>query len=187
METNRSERVFPVEEAGSLESRFRRWLQNPKKVLSPYIRTGMNILDIGCGPGFFTIEMAQLTGPTGHVTAADLQQGMLDKILKKIKDSNLSDRITLHLCRKDYIGLTGKFDLIFAFYVVHEVPDPSSFLRELITALKPGGKLLIVEPRFHVSAEAFDKTIEILAKYNLTMLKRRSTIMNREVMATLEY
>lgn len=186
METDRNERIFPVEEAGSLESRFRHWLQNPKKVLSPYIRPGMHILDIGCGPGFFTLEMARLTGPAGHVTAADLQQGMLEKIAHKIKGSDLSTRVTLHLCRPDYIGLTGKFDLIFAFYVVHEVPDQSSFFRELISAMKPGGKLLIVEPRFHVSAAAFDKTLDILSKYRLTLLKRRSTIVNREVLVALE-
>ena len=146
----------------------------------------MHMLDIGCGPGFFTLDMAQLAGPTGHVTAADLQQGMLERIASKIKDSDLSSRITLHLCRPDFIGLTGKYDLIFAFYMVHEVPDQSSFLRELISAMKPGGKLLIVEPRFHVSAEAFDKTIEILSNYDLTLLKRRSTLVNRELLAMHE-
>ncbi len=43
-------RVCPVELAGSLDNRFRRWLQNPRKILAPYVREGMKVLDIGCGP-----------------------------------------------------------------------------------------------------------------------------------------
>jgi hypothetical protein len=46
-------RVCPVELAGSLDNRFRRWIQNPYKILSPYVKEGMKVLDVGCGPRFF--------------------------------------------------------------------------------------------------------------------------------------
>jgi ubiquinone/menaquinone biosynthesis C-methylase UbiE len=69
----RNNRVCPVKRAGSLDNRIRRWIQNPKKILKPYIEEGMTVLDIGCGPGFFSIDMAQMVGKTGRVIAADLQ------------------------------------------------------------------------------------------------------------------
>ena len=44
----------------------------------------MTVLDVGCGPGFFTLDMARLVGPSGRVIAADLQEGMLEKLGQKI-------------------------------------------------------------------------------------------------------
>jgi ubiquinone/menaquinone biosynthesis C-methylase UbiE len=73
-------RVCPVEKAGMLDNSVRRLLQNPKKILEPYIYNGMTILDLGCGPGFFSIEIAKLLTDSGKVIAADLQEEMLDKI-----------------------------------------------------------------------------------------------------------
>ena len=73
----RNKYVCPAALAGSLDNRIRRWFQNPQKILSPYIKEGMTVLDIGCGPGFFSVEIAHLVGKTGRVIAADLQEGML--------------------------------------------------------------------------------------------------------------
>jgi len=81
---NRNNRVCPVEIAGSLDNRIRRWIQNPVKVLGPYIEKGMVVLDMGCGPGFFSIDMAQMVGKSGRVIVADLQEGMLQKKRLKI-------------------------------------------------------------------------------------------------------
>ena len=55
-------RVCPVEKADRLDTRIRRWLQNPQKILKPYIKEGMTVLDFGCGPGFFSVDMAQMVG-----------------------------------------------------------------------------------------------------------------------------
>lgn len=63
--SDRSSRVCPVERAGHLDNRIRRWLQNPQKILRPYIEEGMTVIDVGCGPGFFSIEMAQMVGKSG--------------------------------------------------------------------------------------------------------------------------
>jgi len=49
---DRHNRVCPVERAGVLDHRIRRWLQDPQKILRPYVEEGMTVLDIGCGPGF---------------------------------------------------------------------------------------------------------------------------------------
>ena len=154
------ERVCPVRRAGALDSRIRRWFQDPAKIVGPYIREGMTVLDLGCGPGFFTVAMAEMVGRRGKVIAADLQDGMLEKVSEKIRSTHLENRIRLHKCRADGIGFSGTADLVFAFYVLHEVPDQRGLLSEIHALLCDGGYLLIVEPKIvHVSRAAFERTI----------------------------
>ena len=154
-------RVCPVELAGSLDNRFRRLLQNPYKILSPYVKEGMIVLDIGCGPGYFSIEMANLVGKNGKVIAADLQEGMLWKVNDKIKGTELEKIIQLHKTEKDKINVLQKVDFILVFYMLHEVPGKENFFKELKNILSENGKLLIVEPPFHVSKKAFESTMNL--------------------------
>ena len=152
--------ICPVEKAGSLDSKIRRWAQNPKKLLKPYVQDGMTVLDLGCGPGFFTMDMARLVGEGGRVIAADLQTGMLERVKTKIQGTDLEDRIILHQCEKSSINVTEQVDFILAFYMIHELSDQNAFFREMASILKPGGRMLIVEPPFHVSKKAFDQMIK---------------------------
>ncbi len=161
MSENCTNRICPVERAGQFDSKIRRWLQNPEKILAPYIQKGMTVLDFGCGPGFFTIDMAYMTGESGKVIASDLQEGMLAKLKEKITGTDIDSRIQLHRCHEDKIGLTEPIDFIFAFYVVHEVPDQEKLFSELKSLLKPGGRIFIVEPPIHVSRSSFKKSVEI--------------------------
>ena len=154
-------RLYPVEKAGTLQSRLRRVIQNPKKILSGYIKEGMVVLDVGCGPGYFTIETAKMVGDYGKVIAADIQQGMLDKLKSSIRENEISKRISFHKCEKDKIGITENVDLVLAFYIVHEVPNQKAFFEEIKTILKCGGILFLVEPNFIVSKEAFGQTVNI--------------------------
>ncbi len=165
-------RVCPVEKAGRLDNRFRRWLQNPWKILSPYIKEGMTVLDLGCGPGFFTIDIAQMVGRTGRVIASDLQEGMLEKTKSKIRGTEFEERITLHQCQKDRIGVSAKVDFILAFYRVHEIPDQETFFNEIETIVKQNGQVLVVEPTFHVSKNAFEETIRTAKKSGPTPVER---------------
>ncbi len=153
-------RVCPVELADSLDSRLRRWLQNPRKILEPYVSDGMVALDVGCGPGFFSIELARLVGSRGRVIAADLQQGMLDKLAARIKRTDLSARIGLVKCDSSNLNIEEAVDFILTFYMVHEVPDQAAFFRRLFHLLRETGKVLLVEPKmFHVSRAQFRETI----------------------------
>jgi ubiquinone/menaquinone biosynthesis C-methylase UbiE len=156
---DQNKRVCPVSLAASLDNRIRRWLQNPRKILDPYIKQGMTVLDIGCGPGFFSVELARMVGKSGRVIAADLQEGMLRKLKDKIRGTELEESITFHKCEENKIGLSEKVDFVFAFYVMHEVPDQQGFLHEVKSILKPNGHVLIIEPPFHTSKKEFQETI----------------------------
>ena len=177
--SDKSERVCPVEKAGKLDTKIRRWLQNPQKILKPYIEEGMTVLDFGCGPGFFSIDMAQMVGESGRVIAADLQEGMLQKLRDKIKGTELENRITLHKCDEDKIGITENVDFVLAFYIVHEVVNKEGLCAEIKTILKPNGQVLIVEPPFHVSKNAFEETIRKAKAAGFAEVERPKVLFNK--------
>jgi ubiquinone/menaquinone biosynthesis C-methylase UbiE len=159
---NKGNRVCPVALAHSLDNGIRKWLQNPQKILAPYVKEGMTVLDIGCGPGFFSVEMAKMVGKNGKVISADLQQGMLEKLRSKIRGTELQERIVLVKCDQDKINVSERVDFILAFFMLHEVPDKNSFLRALKDILSERGQILVVEPRlFHVSAKDFQLTTRL--------------------------
>jgi ubiquinone/menaquinone biosynthesis C-methylase UbiE len=171
--------VCPVERAGSLDLRIRRWFQNPQKILRPYIKQGMTVLDFGCGPGFFTVDLAELVGKSGQVIAADLQEGMLDRLRKKIQKTELQERIILHKGDANRIGWLKPVDFVLAFYMLHEVPDPEGFFKEIVKILKSKGKVLLVEPPFHVSKSAFEETIRKAQKAGLFLAERPKVFLSK--------
>ncbi len=155
-----------------LDNFIRRIIQNPKRILGEYIQRGDIIVDLGCGPGYFSIDMAKMTGKTGKVIAVDLQKEMLAKVGKKAAAQNLSRRIHLHNCAQDRIGLAPgtKADFILAFYMVHETPDTKAFLEQVKELLRPGGSFLLVEPMFHVSKTQFETIINTAVKTGFTQV-----------------
>ena len=176
---DRSNRVCPVERAGGLDNRIRRWFQNPHKILGPYIEEGMTVMDLGCGPGLFSIDMAQMVGKSGRVIAADLQAGMLQKLRDKIKGTELEERITLHKCEQNKIGISENVDFVLLFYMVHEVPNKEALFSEIGTILKPNGQVLIVEPPFHVSKSAFEETLRKAQNVGLAIVKRPKVLFSK--------
>lgn len=158
--SDRNKRLCPVENAGSLDNKMRRWLQNPQKILGPYIKEGMTVLEVGCGPGFFSVDMAQMVGKSGRVIASDIQEGMLQKVRDKIAGTELEEQVTLHKCEENKIGLLEHVDFVLLFYMVHEVPNKEAFFYEIGSILKQEGQVLLVEPPLHVSKAAFEKTVK---------------------------
>ena len=179
--SNRKNRICPVERAGSLDNTFRKWVQDPQKILAPYIAEGMTVLDIGCGPGFFTISMGKMVGKSGLAIASDLQEGMLQKVRDKVKGTELEERIKLHKCEENKIGISEQVDFILLFYVVHEVTNKKYLFAEIATILKPDGQVLMVEPPFHVSKSAFEKTIRIAREVGFTDTKGPHVLFSKTV------
>ncbi len=151
--------VCPIALAGHLDGTIRRWFQNPRRLLEPWVREGMTAMDFGCGPGFFTPDLARLVGPSGRVVAVDLQAGMLERVRLKLRGTDLASRVTLHQSAPDRIGLTAPVDFALVFYVLHELPDQAAFFSELRPLLSPDARVLAVEPPLHVSRAAFEATL----------------------------
>ena len=177
----RYERLCPVEYAGGLDSGVRKYLQNPAKILKGRVKEGMVVLELGCGSGYFTKEIARLTGRSGKVIAADLQKGMLDIVRKKIKGTDIESRIVLHKCEEDRIGVTEKVDLVLAFFMVHEVADRRKMLQEIRSILKPGGSLYVIEFRMHPPKKSFDAMVEIARDTGFKETKRSQSLLSRAV------
>jgi len=174
-------RICPVENAGSLDNIFRKWVHNPKKLLKDYVKEGMIALDVGCGPGLFSIEMAKMVGKTGKVIAVDLQEGMIKKLENKIIGTEIEKRIKLHQCEKNKIGISEKVDFVLAFYMVHEVPNQMNFFKEIKSILNLNGKAFIIEPRFRVSNKAFEDTINIAKEAGLKISKKEKVFFSRAI------
>jgi ubiquinone/menaquinone biosynthesis C-methylase UbiE len=181
-----NKRICPVEYAGGLDNSVRRLLQNPSKILKPYIHEGMTVLDLGCGPGFFSIEIAKMLKNSGKVIAADLQEGMLEKVNRKIKSMGLEQRITIHKCQEDRIGVTENVDFVLVFYMIHEVPNQDNLLRELKSILKPGGNIFIIEPKFHVSKKSFEEMIDKIKAIGFETIDRPKVFFSRTVLLTIK-
>jgi ubiquinone/menaquinone biosynthesis C-methylase UbiE len=171
--------VCPASKAGSLDNFIRRMIHHPEKIFRDYIREGMKILDVGCGPGFFTIAFAYMCGENGSVIGADLQEEMLDKVRKKIAGKDVEKRISLHKCEKDKIGLTLKVDFVNAFYMVHEVPSAENLLKEIYELLNEGGILFLSEPKFHVSKNEFKETINFAIAIGFKLKERPKIHLSR--------
>jgi len=171
--------VCPWRHAYLFDNWLRRLIHNPKKMLDAYVHRGMTVMDVGCGMGVFSIGMAKLVGPEGRVLAVDLQEPMLRVLEKRARRAGVADRIDTHHCDEDDLGVDALFDFILAFYMVHETPDVASFLRQLRARLKAEGKLLVVEPTFHVSETSFQQTVAAAAEAGLAVVGRPKIRMSR--------
>jgi SAM-dependent methyltransferase len=157
-----SQRLCPWWMGWALASPLRRLAQDPGAIVSPYVRPGMTVLEPGPAMGFFTLELARRVGEGGRVVAVDLQPRMLAGLRRRAERAGLAGRIEARLATETSLGiddLAGKVDLVFAFAVVHELPDAGRFFAEVRRVLGPGGRVLVAEPAGHVGAVEFEETL----------------------------
>jgi ubiquinone/menaquinone biosynthesis C-methylase UbiE len=170
-----SKRVCPWWLGYFLASPLRRWLENPEEILETYVREGMTVLEPGPGMGFFTTELARRVGAKGRVVAVDLQPKMLHGLRRRLQNSGLSDRVDARLASVDSLGLDdlpGKVDFILAYAVVHEMPSSRAFFNQAAIAAKPGARLLLVEPKGHVTPEEFKGELRDAAQSGFVLRER---------------
>jgi SAM-dependent methyltransferase len=153
--------VCPWWVAYFFDNPLRRLIHPADKVLGPYVTPGMTVLDFGCGFGHYALGMARLTGASGRVIAADLQQKMLDKTMNRARNAGLDTIIRPLLCRAGGIGIPLELDFALASNSLHETPDPAVLLAELFKGLKPGGRFLLMEPRAHMKAREFNTEVDL--------------------------
>jgi len=111
------------------------------------LQKGSTVADIGAGSGYMTEKLAKKVGPMGKVYATDIQQGMLDLLAKRVAKRKLTN-VTPVLGTQDDPRLPiESLDLVLMVDVYHELSQPQLMLRHIKAALKPGGRLVLLEYR----------------------------------------
>jgi ubiquinone/menaquinone biosynthesis C-methylase UbiE len=119
---------------------------NPEQIL-PYLNLGgcMTMLDVGCGPGWFTLEAARKL-PDGLVCGVDVSDEMLAKLKERTKAANLHNvQAVLAEEEAEYPIPTESVDVALIANVYHEVDPASMFLGEIKRVLRPASVCLVVE------------------------------------------
>lgn len=132
-----------------LDSDHRRRMQSPDAIIKRSgMKSGMKILEIGCGSGAFTTFIARYVGSKGRVYALDIQPGMLEQLKNKLLKPENRDinNIVLKLASAYDLPFSDNlFDLVYMVSVFQEIPDTANALEEIKRVLKAGGILAISE------------------------------------------
>lgn len=139
-------RLFPPQDLGLLESPDRDQWQKPQQILDALgIADASVVADVGAGAGWFTVRLARRVGPNGRVYAQDVQQEMLDAITRRVAREGLSNVVPRLGRANDPLLPPGALDAILTVDVLHEIDDRVTLLDNLRQALKPGGRLGVVD------------------------------------------
>lgn len=129
--------------------------------------------------------MARLVGERGRVIAVDYHKGLLEMVKRRAEKAGITDRIIFHQCKQDDISLNIEADFALSFWMVHEVPFPDMFLRQVHEILKPGGKYLVSEPKLHVSKSTFEAETEIAKEAGFQIIERPQITFSHSVLLEL--
>ena len=180
------------------------WLERPEReseeapsraVEALELAPGMVVADIGAGSGYYTVRMANKVGPTGKVFATDIQVGMLSLLMRRVNSAGIKNVVPVQGAVDDPRLGAASIDLALMVDVYHELAAPQVFVRRLRDALKPGGRLVLIEfrkedPRVPIqeahkmSVEqvrqelgadgyAIDKVIDVLPWQHIIVLKAK--------------
>ncbi len=153
-----------------VDNPLRRMIFRADNFLGPYLEKGMIFLDLGCGGGRYSIAGAELVGTSGKVIALDIQKQMLAKAKREIEKRRLEEVVKTHLAKQDNIDLNIDIDFALAMCMVHETPDKYKFFIQVKKVLKNGGKMLVVEPKGHVSRKKVEEQIENAKRAGLKII-----------------
>ena len=112
------------------------------------ISASERVLEVGCGPGVYTVQAARRLGPDGRLIAVDLQPRMVERAAERLRESGL-DNVEFHDSDAHHLPLEdASVDRAFLVGVLPEIPDPQGALGELHRVLRPHGTLSISEGFF---------------------------------------
>lgn len=163
----------------TFDNPFRRLIHNPARVIGGLVCEGAKALDLGCGEGYFTVDIALDIGDTGRVYAVDLQEHMLMVVNRRIRRAGVETRVEPILADPNHLQLPEKVDFALAFWMMHEVPDKDRIYRELASSMKEGAKLLLVEPIWHVSGASWKESLGLAESVGLKHYENRRVALSR--------
>jgi ubiquinone/menaquinone biosynthesis C-methylase UbiE len=131
---------------------------------------------MGCGDGYYTIELAKRVGPTGKVIAVDIQPEMLQELSRRCERGNLKNVDMVLGLPHDPKLPVGQVDLILMVDVYHEFSNPVEMLNAMRKSLKPNGRIALVEfrgedPQVPIKPEHKMTKKQILKEYEANSMK----------------
>jgi len=123
------------------------WQQPDRVVRSLALEPGDRVADLGAGGGYFTFRLAEAVGPDGRVYAVDVDQGMLDHVAARAAQDGVRNVETVLATPTDANLPPGGVDLVFTSNTYHHIEGRPAYFARLRSALRPGGRVAIVEYR----------------------------------------
>jgi ubiquinone/menaquinone biosynthesis C-methylase UbiE len=140
-------RPMPHQLAAVLDHPLRMRYRHPAEELGLYgCGVGLHVLDLGCGTGTYTIEMARLVSDSGRVYAVDLQEPLVAQTRQRVMAAGLAERVRVHCSGAYQLPLEDdSIDLAVLVATLPQIPNKLLALAELSRVLKPQGRLVISE------------------------------------------
>ena len=137
--------TYPHELAAILLFPLRRIVLSPEKLVRQlHLTLTSRVLEVGPGPGFFSINVAQAV-PQGRLELVDIQHEMLRKARRRLQGAGVTNTGHTQANAAKLPFQSGTFDVAFLVAVLGEVPDPKACLTSIADVLRPGGLLLVAE------------------------------------------
>jgi ubiquinone/menaquinone biosynthesis C-methylase UbiE len=160
-----------VEGAGWLTRPERIQEEEPDRMLAALdIKRGSVVADIGAGVGYHVWRLAEIVGPAGKVIGEDIQQGMVERLTKNINDRQLRNVEVILGTPTDPKLPKNAIDLLLMVDVYHEFSEPVAMLRKIQEALKPDGRVVLVEFRKE------DPSVPIQALHKMSLQEVRAEL-----------
>jgi ubiquinone/menaquinone biosynthesis C-methylase UbiE len=145
--------------------------ENPEAAIGALgLESGMWVADVGAGTGYFALRIARRVGPEGRVYANDVQPEMLSRLQENVERERLTNVEPVLGTQTDPKLPPGRFDLVLMVDVYHELSQPQRMLRQLGKALKPDGRLVLIEYRKE------DPTIPIRPEHKMSAEEVKSEV-----------
>lgn len=187
--------IMGYEGAAWLERPEREREEAPSKAIAALdIKPGQVVADVGAGSGYYTVRLAERVGPSGKVFATDIQPQMVSLLQQRVARDRLAQVEVVQATETDPRLPSNQLDLIVMVDVYHELARPQEVLRQLRTALKPDGRLVLIEfrkesawvpireehkmsvreARLELEAESyrFDRVIDVLPWQHILVFRR---------------
>ena len=156
-------RTMSVEGAPWLDRREREEEEEPGLALRLLrVKKGATVADIGAGSGYYSIRLAKIVGPMGKVYATDIQTGMLAILQQNVARAKINNVVPVLGALDDPKLPAESLDLAIMVDVYHEFSEPQRMLQRVRDALKPDGRLVLLEYR------AEDPNVPILPDHKMT-------------------
>jgi ubiquinone/menaquinone biosynthesis C-methylase UbiE len=128
------------------------------------LRQGMDCLDVGCGNGMVTIEMAESVAPSGHVVGTDVDEHCLTLARHEALSRDCS--VEFRTCDASKLEDESKYDFVLARFLLSHLREPENALKRMVYAARPGGVLVVEDIQFtghfcHPASKSFDRYVSL--------------------------